>query len=126
MSKPSPIVAFMRARFEYVSCMFKGHKDEMTAKLKTDALQGILRQLTIIRSVSVADGIVLGKMLDDCPLSLDACDQIREAIQLKVDVGGTAKFAMSHGKQCAITLSITRPQQIWRSTLIFQRTTMSS
>ena len=99
MSKPSPIVAFMRARFEYVSCMFKGHKDEMPAKLKTDALQGILRQLTIIRSVSVADGIVLGKMLDDCPLSLDACDQIRAAIQLKVDVSGTGVFAMSQRKQ---------------------------
>ena len=99
MSKPSPIVAFMRARFEYVSCMFKGHKAEMPAKLKTDALQGILRQLTIIRSVSVADGIVLGKMLDDCPLSLDACDQIREAIQLKVDVSGTGVFAMSQRKQ---------------------------
>ena len=97
MSKPSPIVAFMRARFEYVSCMFKGHKDKMPAKLKTDAF--VLRQLTIIRSVSVADGIVLGKMLDDCPLSLDACDQIREAIQLKFDVGGFGGFAMSHRKQ---------------------------
>ena len=79
--------------------MFKGHKDEMPAKLKTDALQGILRQLTIIRSVSVADGIVLRKMLDDCPLSLDACDQIREAIQLKIDVSGTGVFAMSQRKQ---------------------------
>ena len=106
--------------------MFKGQKDEMPAKLETDALQSILRQLTIIRSVSVADGIVLGKMLDDCPLSLDACDQIREAIQLKVDVSGTGVFAMSQRKQVHNTLSTTRPQQIGRSTRILQRTTMSS
>ena len=79
--------------------MHKGHADIMLAKLKTDALQIILRQLTIIWSVSVADGIVLGKMLDDCSLSSDACDQIREAIQLNVDVGGTGGLAVSHCKQ---------------------------
>jgi hypothetical protein len=91
----SPLVSFFQARFEYLSCVHKGPKDELPEKLKVESKQGILKQLAFARTISMQDAIDLTNMLDESKLPEDAATDIRQAIQLKADIQGDAAPASS-------------------------------
>jgi hypothetical protein len=94
----SPLVLFFQARFEYLSCVHKGPKDELPEKLKVDSKQAILKQLASARIISMQDAIALTNMLDDSKLPEDAAADIRQAIQAKADIQGDATPASSAQK----------------------------
>jgi hypothetical protein len=89
----SPLVLFFQARFEYISCVHKGPKDELPEKLKVESKQGILKQLALARTISMQDAIALTNMLDESKLPEDAAADIREAIQTKAEIKGDAVTA---------------------------------
>ncbi len=91
----SPLVLFFQARFEYLSCVHKGPKDELPEKLKVESKQGILKQLVLARTINMQDAIALTNMLDESKLPDDAATGIHEAIQMKADIQGDASPAAS-------------------------------
>jgi hypothetical protein len=94
----SPLVLFFQARFEYLSCVHKGPKDELPEKLKVESKQAILKQLALARTISMQDAIDLTNMLGESKLPDDAATDIREAIQMKADIQGDASPAASSEK----------------------------
>lgn len=91
----SPLVLFFQARFEYLSCVHKGPKDELPEKLKVESKQGILKQLALARTINMQDAIALTNMLNESKLPDDAATDIHEAIQMKADIQGDASPAAS-------------------------------
>jgi hypothetical protein len=91
----SPLVLFFQARFEYLSCVRKGPKDELPEKLKVESKQGILKQLALARTINMQDAIALTNMLNESKLPDDAATDIHEAIQMKADIQGDASPAAS-------------------------------
>ncbi len=94
----SPLASFFQARFEYLSCVHKGPKDELPEKLKVEGKQGILKQLALTRTISMQDAIAFANMLDESKLPDDAATDSREAIQMKADIQGDAGPAASSEK----------------------------
>jgi hypothetical protein len=92
------LVLFFQARFEYLSCVHKGPKDELPEKLKVDSKHAILKQLALARIISMQDAIALTNMLDESKLPEDAAAAIREAIQAKADIQGDETPASSAQK----------------------------
>jgi hypothetical protein len=112
-SKKSPLVQFVEARFEYLRCMHKGPNADLPEKLKIESLQGIMRQIAVVKALPVQDGITLAKMLDDGPMPSDVADQIRLAIQDKVNLGDAPGTAATQGRQMHLHLEHYQTASDW-------------
>ena len=82
--KQCPLVRFLQARFEYILCLHKGPKEELPLKLKTESMQGIMKQLASTKQICIDDGITLCNMVDDGPLPAAEATTVRSSIQEKV------------------------------------------
>ena len=98
--KKSPLFMFLKARFEYLACIHKGPKEDLSEKLRQDVAGSILKQISFAKAVSVTDAIELITLVNDSPLPETEADAIRNAIQCKADMAGdAAATSLAGGRQ---------------------------
>ena len=103
--KKSPLFMFLKARFEYLACIHKGPKEDLSEKLRQDVAGSILKQISFAKAVSVTDAIELTTLVNDSLLPETEADAIRNAIQCKADMAGdAAATSLAVGRQTHLNL----------------------